>query len=63
MEYYKILVLLAEVASRHGNNTYSITDFALGFIPFKNGENKSREVGTGFFRIARWLLDEADKNI
>ena len=62
MEYHKILVLLAEVASRNGN-TYSITDFALGFIPFKNKENKSKEVGIDFIKIARWLLDEADKNI
>lgn len=61
MECYKILLSLAELASKNGN-TYSITDYAFGFIPFKNGENKVREVGDKFLSIAHWLLNEAEAN-
>lgn len=61
MNYYETLVSLVELASKNGN-TYSITDYALGFIPFKNGENKVQEVGNDFFSIAHWLLDEAETN-
>ena len=61
MEYYKILVSLAELASKNGN-TYSITDYAFGFIPFKNGENKVREIGDKFLDIAHWLLNEMETN-
>ena len=61
MECYKILLSLAEFASTNGN-TYSITDYAFGFIPFKNGENKVQEVGDKFLNIAHWLLDEAEAN-
>ena len=61
-KYYEILVQLAEIAEEYGSNTYSITNFALGAIPFKNGENKAEEVGTSFLEISRWLLDEAENN-
>ncbi len=61
MKYYKTLVLLAELASKNGN-AYSITDYAFGFIPFKNGENKVQEIGDRFFDIAHWLLNEAENN-
>lgn len=61
MECYKILLSLAELASKNGN-TYSITDYAFGFIPFKNGENKVQEVGDKFLNIAHWLLNEAEAN-
>jgi hypothetical protein len=61
MECYKILLSLAELASTNGN-TYSITDYAFGFIPFKNGENKVQEVGDKFLNIAHWLLYEAEAN-
>ena len=61
-KYYEILVQLAEIAEEYGSNTYSITDFALGAIPSKNGENKAKEVGTSFLEISRWLLDEAENN-
>lgn len=60
--YYKALALLAELAGDHGTNTYSVTDYAFGFIPFKNGENKVKEVGTGYSEIAHWLIDEGQKN-
>ena len=62
MGFYETLVFLAELAGKNGNNTYSITDYAFGFIPFKNGENKVSEVGNSFTKIARWLLDEAENN-
>lgn len=61
-KYYRTLELLAEIAGEYGNNKYSVTDFALGFIPFKNGENKVKEVGTEFSDIAHWLVDEGKKN-
>lgn len=61
MKYYDTLVSLAELASENGN-TYSITDYAFGFIPFKNGENKVQEVGNDFSSVARWLLNEAEGN-
>ena len=61
-KYYKALLLLAELAGEYGDNTYSITDFALGFIPFKNGKNQSEEVGIGFNEVARWLIDEGERN-
>ena len=61
MEHYKILVLLAELASKNGN-IYNITDYVFGFIPFKNGKNKVQEIGDNFFNIAHWLLDEAEAN-
>lgn len=60
MKYYKILALLAEIASENGND-YSVTDYACGFIPFKNGKNKVQEIGHDFFSVARWLLDEAER--
>lgn len=61
-KHYKALALLAELAGEFGDNTYSVTDFAFGFIPFKNGENKSKEVGNGYSEIARWLIDEGERN-
>ena len=61
-KYYEILVQLAEMAEEYGSNKYSIMDFALGAIPFKNGENKAKEVGTSFIEISRWLLDETENN-
>ena len=63
MKYYKILVSLAEIAGENGKNTYDIIDYALGFIPFKNGENKVQEVGDNFIDIAHWLLNEAKENL
>ena len=63
MKHYEILVSLTELASADGNNKYNITDFAFGFIPFKNGENKTEEVGNDFFNIARWLINEAEENL
>lgn len=60
--YYKALALLAELAGEHGDNTYSVTDYAFGFIPFKNGENKVKEAGNQFTEIAHWLIDEGQKN-
>lgn len=59
MKYYNTLVSLAELASENGNE-YSITDYAFGFIPFKNGENKVQEVGNTFIDIAQWLLKEME---
>ena len=61
-KYYKTLELLAEIAGEYGENTYSVTDFAFGFIPFKNGENKSKEIGIEFDKIAHWLIDEGKMN-
>lgn len=61
-KYYEALALLAELAGEHGDNTYSVTDYTMGFIPFKNGENKVKEVGNQFTDIAHWLLDEGKKN-
>lgn len=61
-KYYETLSLLAELAGEHGTNTYSVTDYALGFIPFKNGENKSNEVGNSYNEIAHWLIDEGERN-
>lgn len=61
-KYYEALVLLAELAGEHGDNTYSVTDYALGFIPFKNGENKAGVVGVQFADVAHWLIDESEKN-
>lgn len=60
MKYYKILASLAEIASENGNS-YNVTDYACGFIPFKNGKNKVQEIGHDFFSVARWLLDEAER--
>lgn len=60
MECYNILNSLAELASKGSNNTYTITDYAFGFIPFKNGENKVQEVGNSFFSIIYWLLKEME---
>ena len=60
--YYRALALLAELAGEHGTNTYSVTDYAFGFIPFKNGENKAGTVGVQFTEIAHWLIDEGQKN-
>lgn len=59
MKYYEVLVSLAELASKNGN-IYSITDYAFGFIPFKNGENKVQEIGDKFLDIAHWLLYEIE---
>lgn len=61
-KYYKALELLAELAGEYGDNTYSVVDHALGFIPFKNNENKVKEVGMNFQEVARWLLDESKNN-
>ena len=55
---FEVLISLAKIAEEHTGNQYSITDFAFGFIPFKNGENKVKEVGNDFVNIAHWLLDE-----
>lgn len=61
-KYYKTLELLTEIAMEHGKNEYSVTDFAFGFIPFKNGENKSKEVGISFADVAHWLIEEGKNN-
>ncbi len=57
-KYYEVLILLAKIAEERTGNQYSITDFAFGFIPFKNGENKVKEIGDNFVNIAHWLIDE-----
>ena len=57
MKYYNILMSLAEIASENGN-MYAITDYAFGYIPFKNGENMVQKVGHDFLDIAQWLLNE-----
>lgn len=62
MKYLETLNSLAEIAGERSENTYSITDYAFGFIPFKNGENKSAEVGDSFLAVARWLISEAEVN-
>ena len=59
-KYYETLVQLAEMAEEYGSNKYCIIEFANGAIPFKNGENKAKEVGTSFIEISRWLLDETE---
>ena len=61
-KYYEILVQLAEIAEEYGSNMYSIKECDFGAIPFKNGENKVKEVGSSFLEISRWLLDEAEIN-
>lgn len=61
-KYYEALALLAELAGDYGDNTYGVTDYAFGFIPFKNGENKVKEVGNQFTDVAHWLVDEGKRN-
>lgn len=61
-KYIEAITLLAELAGEYGNNTYTVQPYALGYIPFKNGENMVNEVGTKFIDIAHWLLDESEKN-
>lgn len=61
MKHYEILMNLCEIASEHSGKTYTVTDFAFGFIPFVDGENVSKKVGTNFVDVARWLLDEMEK--
>lgn len=61
-KYIEAITLLAELAGEYGDNTYSVQTYALGYIPFKNGENMVSEVGTKFVDIAHWLLDESEKN-
>ena len=61
-KYIEAITLLAELAGEYGDNTYSVQTYALGYIPFKNGENMVNEVGTKFIDIAHWLLDESEKN-
>jgi len=61
-KYFEALNLLAELAGEYGDNTYKIVYYAFGFIPFKNGENKSKEVGIDYNSIARWLIDEGESN-
>ena len=61
-KYYKIIELLVDIAEEYGENNYNVHTYALGYIPFKNGENKINEVGNKFSDVAHWLLDEAEKN-
>ena len=61
-KYIEAITLLTELAGEYGDNTYSVQTYALGYIPFKNGENMVNEVGTKFVDIAHWLLDESEKN-
>lgn len=61
-KYCEAIALLAELAGEYGDNTYSVQTYALGYIPFKNGENKVNEVGNKYIDVARWLLDESEKN-
>lgn len=61
-KYIEVISLLAELAGEYGDNTYSVHTYALGYIPFKNGENKVNEVGNKFIDVAHWLLDESEKN-
>lgn len=61
-KYYEILTLLSEIAGEYGENTYSVQTYALGYIPFKNSENKINDVGNKFIDVARWLLEESEKN-
>ena len=60
---YKALKQLAEIAGEYGDNKYNIVDYALGFVPFKNGINKVNEVGNDFNSIARWLICEGEENL
>lgn len=62
MDVYLILTELAKLATATEKGTYTVVDYACGFIPFKNGENKISEVGNSFLSIARWLLDELERN-
>ena len=62
-KYYETLTFLAEVATYSGPDEYSVVNFALGFIPIKNGVSMTDTIGKGFLQIARWLLDETDKNL
>ena len=62
-KYYETLVFLAELATKSGPDEYEIVDYALGFIPFKNGENMTSTVGNNFIKVAHWLLDVTDKNL
>ena len=62
-KYYEVITLLAELAGEYGDNTYSVSSCALGYIPFKNGENKVNEAGSKFTDVAHWLLDESEKNL
>ena len=61
MKEYEALVSLADIANGNGN-IYTVTDYAFGFIPFKNEENMVEKVGNDFFSIAHWLLVEAEEN-
>lgn len=61
-KYIEAIALLAELAGEYGDNTYSVQTYALGYIPFKNGENKINEAGSKFVDVARWLLDESERN-
>lgn len=61
-KYYEVLALLAEIAGEYDENEYSITTYAFGYIPFKNGENKINEVGNKFIDVAQWLLSEGQMN-
>ena len=58
----KVINLLAELAGEYDDNTYSVQTCALGYIPFKNGENKVNEVGSKYVDVARWLIDESEVN-
>lgn len=62
-KYYDILVMLLEVLNEEasGKNEYNIVDCAVGYIPYKNGENKAEEVGIDFHLVARWLLSEMEQ--
>ena len=62
VNHYEVITSLAELAGEYGDNTYTVTTCALGYIPFKNSENKVSETGSRFIDVARWLLDEAEKN-
>lgn len=61
-KYFKALEQLAELAGDYGNNTYSVINFALGAIVYKNSENKASEVGYDFASVARWLISEGEAN-
>ena len=61
-KYYDLLVKLVDILNEesNGKNEYAVVDCATGYIPYKNGENKAKEIGIDFHLVAQWLLNEME---
>jgi hypothetical protein len=60
MNALKTIEHLTALAAEITGNKYDVVPFALGWLPYKNDVNMYSDVGSGFTKIVKWLIDEIE---